>query len=95
MKITSLRALEVFDSRGMPTLKVSMEVDGAPGEFSVPAGASTGKAEARELRDEQIAESSMGFPFISPIASLYKLSEVVDGVTGAPGQGVRPGIQIR
>jgi enolase len=35
----------------MPTLKVSMEVDGAPGEFYVPAGASTGKAEAKELRD--------------------------------------------
>lgn len=35
----------------MPTLKVSMQVDGAPGEFYVPAGASTGKAEAKELRD--------------------------------------------
>lgn len=51
MKITSLRALEVFDSRGMPTLKVSMDLDVASGEFYVPAGASTGKAEARELRD--------------------------------------------
>jgi enolase len=51
MKITALRALEVFDSRGMPTLKVSIEIDGALGEFLVPAGASTGKAEARELRD--------------------------------------------
>jgi enolase len=51
MRISSLRALEVFDSRGMPTLKVSMDIDGASGEFFVPAGASTGKAEARELRD--------------------------------------------
>jgi enolase len=51
MKITSLRALEVFDSRGMPTLKVSMDIDGISGEFYVPAGASTGKAEAKELRD--------------------------------------------
>src|SRR5439155_26794934 len=51
MRISALRALEVFDSRGMPTLKVSMEVGGALGEFFVPAGASTGKAEARELRD--------------------------------------------
>jgi enolase len=51
MKITALRALEVFDSRGMPTLKVSLELDDARGEFYVPAGASTGKAEARELRD--------------------------------------------
>jgi enolase len=51
MRISGLRALEVLDSRGMPTLKVSMEVDGARGEFFVPAGASTGKAEAKELRD--------------------------------------------
>jgi len=51
MKIQSLRALEVFDSRGMPTLKVSLIIDGASGEFFVPAGASTGKAEAKELRD--------------------------------------------
>ena len=51
MRITTLRALEVLDSRGMPTLKVSMELDGGLGEFYVPAGASTGKAEARELRD--------------------------------------------
>jgi enolase len=35
----------------MPTLKVSMEVDGALGEFYVPAGASTGKAEVKEQRD--------------------------------------------
>ncbi|HLY08435.1 MAG TPA: phosphopyruvate hydratase [Planctomycetota bacterium] len=51
MRIAALRALEVLDSRGMPTLKVSMEVDGGLGEFYVPAGASTGKAEAKELRD--------------------------------------------
>ena len=51
MRISGLRALEVLDSRGMPTLKVSMDVDGALGEFYVPAGASTGKAEAAELRD--------------------------------------------
>jgi len=51
MRISGLRALEVLDSRGMPTLKVSMQIDGAHGEFYVPAGASTGKAEAKELRD--------------------------------------------
>jgi len=51
MRIDTVRALEVFDSRGMPTLKVALEVDGARGAFWVPAGASTGKAEARELRD--------------------------------------------
>ena len=51
MKIDGLRALEVLDSRGMPTLKVTLEADGRAGSFFVPAGASTGKAEAKELRD--------------------------------------------
>ncbi len=51
MKISDLCALEVFDSRGMPTVKVSMDLEGVTGEFFVPAGASTGKAEAKELRD--------------------------------------------
>lgn len=51
MKVTQVRALEILDSRGMPTLKVSMRLDGAPGAFGVPAGASTGKAEVPELRD--------------------------------------------
>jgi enolase len=51
MKISDLRALEVFDSRGMPTVKVALDLEGVTGEFFVPAGASTGKAEAKELRD--------------------------------------------
>jgi enolase len=51
MKIGGARALEVLDSRGMPTLKVTLELDGRAGSFFVPAGASTGKAEAKELRD--------------------------------------------
>jgi enolase len=51
MKIREIAALEVFDSRGMPTLKVKLELEGGKGAFFVPAGASTGQAEALELRD--------------------------------------------
>jgi len=51
VRIDGIRALEAFDSRGMPTLKVSIDLEGVTGGFLVPAGASTGKAEARELRD--------------------------------------------
>jgi enolase len=50
--IKSIRALEILDSRGNPTLEVKVELDG--GCFSVaavPSGASTGKHEAVELRD--------------------------------------------
>jgi enolase len=51
MRVNGVGALEVFDSRGMPTLRVALEVDGGRGSFLVPAGASTGKAEVKELRD--------------------------------------------
>ncbi len=51
-KLSSVRAREVLDSRGNPTLEVEVFVDdGASGRASVPSGASTGKAEAIELRD--------------------------------------------
>jgi enolase len=51
MRVSRVHALEVLDSRGMPTLRVAMEADHALGAFLVPAGASTGKAEVPELRD--------------------------------------------
>jgi enolase len=47
-----LHAREVLDSRGNPTLEVdALLSDGAWGRAMVPSGASTGKAEALELRD--------------------------------------------
>jgi len=50
--IESCRALEILDSRGNPTLKVTVRSqDGYMGQASVPSGASTGKYEALELRD--------------------------------------------
>lgn len=50
--ITSLRALEILDSRGNPTLQVTAELaTGAKGSARVPSGASTGINEAVELRD--------------------------------------------
>jgi enolase len=50
--IESIRALEVLDSRGNPTVQAEVElVDGAVGSAIVPSGASTGTHEALELRD--------------------------------------------
>jgi enolase len=50
--IKRLHALEILDSRGRPTLLATAELDGgAKGTVSVPSGASTGAAEALELRD--------------------------------------------
>ena len=51
--IKSIDALEILDSRGNPTLKVSVITDqGTVGSFCVPSGASTGDKEAVELRDK-------------------------------------------
>ncbi len=50
--ITAVRAREVFDSRGNPTVEVDVALDsGACGRAMVPSGASTGAFEAVELRD--------------------------------------------
>ncbi len=50
-KITKIFAEEIKDSRGNPTLKVTVWVGDKSGSFSVPSGASTGIHEAHELRD--------------------------------------------
>lgn len=52
LKIEDIRALEILDSRGNPTLQVEILTEnGCVGKASVPSGASTGKFEAVELRD--------------------------------------------
>ena len=51
--ITDIRAREIIDSRGNPTVEVDVELDsGIIGRAAVPSGASTGEHEAVELRDE-------------------------------------------
>lgn len=50
--ICCVRGMEILDSRGNPTLKVTLCTDdGVSGSASVPSGASTGEFEALELRD--------------------------------------------
>ncbi|PRY72104.1 phosphopyruvate hydratase [Halomonas ventosae] len=51
-KIVELRALEVLDSRGNPTVQAEVRLEsGAVGVACAPSGASTGSREALELRD--------------------------------------------
>ena len=51
-KIREVKGLEILDSRGRPTVKVTVLLDdGTTAAASVPSGASTGSAEAIELRD--------------------------------------------
>ena len=51
-RISDIRAREILDSRGNPTVEVDVLLDsGARGRAAVPSGASTGTREAVELRD--------------------------------------------
>ena len=55
MEIIDVRARELLDSRGNPTVEVDVElVDGTVGRALVPSGASTGIYEAVELRDGDV-----------------------------------------
>ncbi len=51
-EIEKIKAREILDSRGNPTVEVEVElISGGRGVAAVPSGASTGKFEAKELRD--------------------------------------------
>ena len=50
--ISDIRAREILDSRGNPTVEVDVTLEsGSKGRAAVPSGASTGTHEAVELRD--------------------------------------------
>jgi len=52
MKIVSVKAMEILDSRGFPTVRAEVKLsDGSVAAAMVPSGASTGTHEAVELRD--------------------------------------------
>ncbi|HCA90279.1 MAG: phosphopyruvate hydratase [Legionellaceae bacterium] len=52
MNIQTIKAREILDSRGNPTIEVDvLLINGVMGRASVPSGASTGQKEAHELRD--------------------------------------------
>jgi len=58
-EILAVKAMEILDSRGNPTVRVFVELDdGTTAVSSVPSGASTGENEAIELRDGDKARYS-------------------------------------
>jgi enolase 1/2/3 len=57
--ISQIRAREILDSRGNPTIEVDVSLEGgALGRAAVPSGASTGEHEAWELRDDDTSRFS-------------------------------------
>lgn len=60
MKILSVKARQILDSRGNPTVETEITTDSGMFRASVPAGASKGKHEAKELRDGGKYYNGMG-----------------------------------
>ncbi len=58
--IKNISAIEVFDSRGEPTVEAKIETEAGEFRAIVPSGASTGKHEAVELRDNEKAYFGKG-----------------------------------
>ena len=70
--IESIKALEVYDSRGNPTVQVEVITEGGfSGVAMVPSGASTGSFEAVELRDKD-SERLMGKGVTKAVSNVNK-----------------------
>jgi len=70
--ISDIRARQILDSRGNPTIEVDVELaGGAVGRAAVPSGASTGEHEAWELRDG-VKTSYLGKGVTKAVASVQK-----------------------
>ncbi|HEY2343907.1 MAG TPA: phosphopyruvate hydratase [Chthoniobacteraceae bacterium] len=70
--ITDIRARQILDSRGNPTVEADVELaGGAIGRAAVPSGASTGEHEAWELRDG-VKDRYLGKGVTKAVASIEK-----------------------
>ena len=86
--ITRLLAWEALDSRGKPTVGCEVGLaGGAAGEATVPSGASTGRHEARELRDGGSRHAGNGVR--AAVANVVgEIAEAVRGMDAADQNGV-------
>jgi enolase 1/2/3 len=78
--ISDVRARQILDSRGNPTIEVDVELTGgAVGRAIVPSGASTGEHEAWELRDGE-ADKYLGKSVLKAVENVE--SKIADAVVG-------------
>ena len=71
--IAAIRAREILDSRGNPTIEVDVALEsGARGRAAVPSGASTGTREALELRDGD-RKRYLGKGVLKAVANVQKV----------------------
>ncbi|MBW2177483.1 MAG: phosphopyruvate hydratase [Deltaproteobacteria bacterium] len=83
-EIVDVRAREILDSRGNPTVEVDVAVAcGAVGRAAVPSGASTGKREALELRNKR-AKRYGGKGVVTAVKNVMeKIGPAIQGVDAA------------
>ena len=80
--IKNIKAREILDSRGTPTLEVEVKLsDGTTGWAAVPSGASTGKHEAIELRDKDDSRYS-GKGVLQAVANVNE--HIAAAIVGMP-----------
>ena len=87
-KIEHVRARQILDSRGNPTVEVDVRLQtGALGRAAVPSGASTGTREALELRDGEAPFGGKGVT--RAVANVNgEIAEVVSGRNAADQRGL-------
>ncbi len=86
--ITAVKAEEILDSRGNPTLAVTVTAGEAQGMFSVPSGASTGSHEALELRDGD-PEHFRGLGVLKAVANVNDvIAPALNGMDAADQKAV-------
>lgn len=79
-KIKDIKAREILDSRGNPTIEVDIILDnGKLARASVPSGASTGSKEALELRDDDLSRY-MGKGVLKAVKNVNILKEYLIGM---------------
>ena len=87
--ISEIRARQVLDSRGNPTIEVDVELDGgAVGSAIVPSGASTGEHEAWELRDGE-KDKYLGKGVLKAVQNVEdKIAEAILGMDAIDQIGI-------
>ena len=80
-EIIDVRAREILDSRGNPTVEVEVYTEaGAMGRAAVPSGASTGKYEAVELRDAEAENRYLGKGVLRAVTNVEE--EIASAILG-------------
>lgn len=81
LKIENIKAMEILDSRGNPTVQVEVVTEGGfTGVAMVPSGASTGSFEAAELRDDN-KERYLGKGVLQAVQNVNKkIAREIEGM---------------